>query len=163
MRWFPDKLMVLFNEVVIDLYSIITLCCFFRNVIILPWVCLPSDKPGFQVKKVLHLFFTVMFAIRFSFGWFRNCWNKGLYSSFIAGLKIFQTFGFCLIMSGIFIFLPMWIGIKLKRSHLNIHIIPVCTWSPICSSNIIADFPFSRYTFDEDGKQPFFSGWHSQQ
>ena len=31
--------------------------------------------------------------------------------------------------------------------------IPVCTWSPICSSDIVTDFPFSRLVFAWDGKQ----------
>ena len=31
--------------------------------------------------------------------------------------------------------------------------IPVCTLSPIFSSDIATDLPFSRLTLDEDGKQ----------
>ena len=33
-------------------------------------------------------------------------------------------------------------------------VLPVCTWSPICSSDIITDFPFSSLTLEADGKQP---------
>ena len=32
--------------------------------------------------------------------------------------------------------------------------VPVCTLSPICSSNIFTDFPFSRITSLDDGKHP---------
>ena len=34
--------------------------------------------------------------------------------------------------------------------------IPVCTRSPTCSSDMVTDFPFSRYTLAEEGKQPSF-------
>ena len=33
-------------------------------------------------------------------------------------------------------------------------LIPVCTLSPICSSDIVTDFPFSTLTLATDGKQP---------
>ena len=32
--------------------------------------------------------------------------------------------------------------------------LPVCTLSPISSSDIVTDFPFSRFTLAVDGKQP---------
>ena len=32
--------------------------------------------------------------------------------------------------------------------------IPVCTWSPNCNSDIVTDSPFARKTLPEDGKQP---------
>ena len=32
--------------------------------------------------------------------------------------------------------------------------IPVCTWSPICNSDIFTDFPFLRLILEFDGKQP---------
>ena len=32
-------------------------------------------------------------------------------------------------------------------------LIPVCTLSPICSSDIVRDFPFSALTVAVDGKQ----------
>ena len=35
---------------------------------------------------------------------------------------------------------------------------PVCTWSPICSSDIVIDFPFWSLTFAVDGKQPLLGG-----
>ena len=31
---------------------------------------------------------------------------------------------------------------------------PVCTWSPNCNSDIVTDFPFTRKTLPEGGKQP---------
>ena len=43
MRWFPDRLIVLFTEVVIDLYKVIVLCCFLRNAPTLLYVNLPLD------------------------------------------------------------------------------------------------------------------------
>ena len=36
--------------------------------------------------------------------------------------------------------------------------IPVCTLSPICSSDILTDFPFSRETLATDGKQALRDG-----
>ena len=36
----------------------------------------------------------------------------------------------------------------------NDNFLPVCTLDPICSSDILTDFPFSRLTLAEDGKQP---------
>ena len=36
--------------------------------------------------------------------------------------------------------------------------IPVSTWCPICSSDIVIDSPFSRLTLDEDEKQDFGGG-----
>ena len=32
--------------------------------------------------------------------------------------------------------------------------LPVCTLSPLCSSDIVTDLPFSRVTLAVDGKQP---------
>ena len=32
--------------------------------------------------------------------------------------------------------------------------IPICTRSPTCRSDIVTDFPFSRFTLAEEGKQP---------
>ena len=40
-RWFPDKLIVLFSEVIIDLYMVIVSYCFFRNALTLLCVRLP--------------------------------------------------------------------------------------------------------------------------
>ena len=31
--------------------------------------------------------------------------------------------------------------------------VPVCTWSPFCSSDIVIDFPFAIWTLAMDGKQ----------
>ena len=31
--------------------------------------------------------------------------------------------------------------------------VPVCTWSPIFNSDIVTDFPFSRFTSPVEGKQ----------
>ena len=47
-------------------------------------------------------------------------------------------------------------GSYLKSRHCYIvtDFIPVCTLSPICRSDIMANFPFSRKTLPEDGKQP---------
>ena len=43
MKWFPDRLIVLFTAVVIDLYEVIVFCCFFRNAPTLLYVNLPLD------------------------------------------------------------------------------------------------------------------------
>ena len=43
MRWFPDRLIVLFTAVVIDLYKVIVFCCFLRNAPTLLYVNLPVD------------------------------------------------------------------------------------------------------------------------
>ena len=42
MRWSPDKVIVIFLDVVIDLYALVTFGCFFRNVLILLYVIVPS-------------------------------------------------------------------------------------------------------------------------
>ena len=46
MRWFPDKLIVLFTEVVIDLYMLIIAYCFLRNALTLLNVKLPLEETG---------------------------------------------------------------------------------------------------------------------
>ena len=33
-------------------------------------------------------------------------------------------------------------------------LLPVCILSPVCSSDIVTDLPFSRVTLAVDGKQP---------
>ena len=38
----------------------------------------------------------------------------------------------------------------------EIKLIPVCTLSPVCSSDIITFSPFSILTLAMEGKQPFF-------
>ena len=37
---------------------------------------------------------------------------------------------------------------------MKLMLLPVCTLSPICSSDIVIDLPFSRVTLAVDGKQP---------
>ena len=32
-------------------------------------------------------------------------------------------------------------------------VLPVCTRSPVCNSDIVTDFPFLRFNLAEDGKQ----------
>ena len=44
MRWFPDRLIVVFIEVVINLYKVIVACCFFRNAVTLLNVKLPLEE-----------------------------------------------------------------------------------------------------------------------
>ena len=46
MRWFPDKLIVLLHEVVIDLYLAILVGCVFRNALTLLYMDWPSDETG---------------------------------------------------------------------------------------------------------------------
>ena len=49
MRWFPVKLRVVFSDVVSALYVSVTLCCFFRKVITLLYMIVPSpDTEGTQ-------------------------------------------------------------------------------------------------------------------
>ena len=43
MRWLPDKVM-LFEAVVIDLYSAVTECCFLMNALTLLYIMLPSGE-----------------------------------------------------------------------------------------------------------------------
>ena len=49
--------------------------------------------------------------------------------------------------------LPLY-KIKKERSEGFEIPIPVCTLSPIFSSDIVTDLPFSRDTLAADGKQP---------
>ena len=44
MRWSPDKDIVLFNEVVIDLYMLTTVDCFFINVLTSLYIILPLGE-----------------------------------------------------------------------------------------------------------------------
>ena len=48
MRWSPDKVIVIYLDVVIDLYALVTFGCFFRNVLILLYVIVPSKEAEFQ-------------------------------------------------------------------------------------------------------------------
>ena len=43
-RWSPDKLMALFFDVVIDLYTLVTFGCFFRNAVTLLYVNWPLEE-----------------------------------------------------------------------------------------------------------------------
>ena len=51
MRWFPDKVRVLFHEVVIDLKMLIALGCLFRNVSTSLYSMLPSPEAKFEIKS----------------------------------------------------------------------------------------------------------------
>ena len=42
----------------------------------------------------------------------------------------------------------------LARNKNFLMFVPVCTLSPICSSDIVTDFPFLILTVATDGKQP---------
>ena len=44
MRWFPDRVIVLFSEVKIDLYMVITDGNFFKNILTSLNVSLPSEE-----------------------------------------------------------------------------------------------------------------------
>ena len=44
-----------------------------------------------------------------------------------------------------------------KSLKFRMPLIPVWTWSPICSSDIVTDIPFLTITFAEDGKQLLLS------
>ena len=52
-------------------------------------------------------------------------------------------------------YFPISIQKEIKLQY-NIHcfsiVIPACTLSPTCSSDIVTDFPFSRDTVDIEGK-----------
>ena len=45
MRWFPVKLIVWFEEVVIDLYVVIAACSLIKKPVTLVYVVLPLDVP----------------------------------------------------------------------------------------------------------------------
>ena len=51
MRWFPDKLIVLLLEVVIDLYLVILVGCFFRNDVTSLCAKCPSDETEKELSK----------------------------------------------------------------------------------------------------------------
>ena len=48
-RWFPDKLIVLFKEVKIDMYMLVLECCFIRNVLTVLCVSLPSGPTKCEI------------------------------------------------------------------------------------------------------------------
>ena len=43
-RWLPDKEIVWFPDVLIDIYELIEVCCFFRNPVTLPYITVPSEE-----------------------------------------------------------------------------------------------------------------------
>ena len=51
MRWFPDKLIVLLLAVVIDLYLVILVGCFFRNDVTSLCAKCPSDETEKKLSK----------------------------------------------------------------------------------------------------------------
>ena len=61
------------------------------------------------------------------------------------------------------IYLPiikMYLNCMFKKNYLIIkvgysnHFLPICTLNPICISDIVTDFPFSKLTVAVEGKQP---------
>ena len=55
----------------------------------------------------------------------------------------------------VFIFCFMYLfPADLTRNKNFLMFLPVCTLSPICSSDIVTDFPFLILTVATDGKQP---------
>ena len=46
------------------------------------------------------------------------------------------------------------LNMKFRVSKVKPMSLPVSTLSPICSSGIVTDLPFSRITLAVDGKQP---------
>ena len=48
-RWFPDKLIVIFEEVEIDMYIVVLDCCFIRNALILLCVTVPSEPTKYEI------------------------------------------------------------------------------------------------------------------
>ena len=50
MRWFPDKVIVLLDEVETDWYTLVIECCFFRNALTLLYVNLPSEETENQLS-----------------------------------------------------------------------------------------------------------------
>ena len=50
MRWFPDRLIVLLDEVQIDIYTLVIECSFFRNALTLLHVILPPQETESQLS-----------------------------------------------------------------------------------------------------------------
>ena len=56
MRWFPDNVIVLLREVVMDLYMAIIVGSFFRNALTSLYVTLPSDEAEYSMCKIALTF-----------------------------------------------------------------------------------------------------------
>ena len=50
MRWFPDRLIVVFKEVVIDLYWLVTVGCLCKNALTSLYVTVPSDETKYKIQ-----------------------------------------------------------------------------------------------------------------
>ena len=150
--------MVSFKLVVIDLYMLIILGTFFINVLTLLYTRLPSDDTGYEKLEIIMIDFEITIFYRICS--FHTIQLGRFQIGVVSRLNSFQEH---LLPFMILQLHHMCIEKKLREKMY----LPVGTWSPIWSSDILTDLPFVSLIEASDGKQGhkqrFFDGMYPPQ